>query len=159
MCLSVLPAWICVYHVCAWCLRRPKRISELPEARMTEGCELSCVFWKQNFGPLQELWALLISESSLQPSKCALKWKIKAWHPLPVFIPLQHVLLFFSSPVLSSLSLGLNLYVDITFIQLICFQGSLHLVSILFSFSFLYYSFYFDGMRDWTPDLEHARQQ
>lgn len=98
---------------------------------MPENCELSYVFWEQNFGPLQELSALFKTESFLQASKCAFKWKIKAWRPLRVSISLEHIL-FLSSPVLPSLFLDLNSYVYY-FIQLVCLR--------IFTFDF-YFAFF-----------------
>lgn len=148
MCLGVLPPRMCVYHICAWCCRRPKRTSEFSGTRMPEGCELSCVFWEQNFGPLKELSVFFRTESFLQASKCALKWKIKAWHPLLVSILLEHVL-FLYSKVLPSLFLDLNLYMSI-FIQLIYFKN----LYIWFLFCFLSFIIPFfwcyEGLNLWT---------
>lgn len=156
--MGVLPAWMYVYHVCAWCCWRPKRTSEFSGTRMPEGCELSCVFWEQNFGPLQELSALFRTKSFLQVSKCVLKWKIKAWRPLLVSIPLEHVLFLFS-PVLPSSFLDLNLYMFIIFIKLVCFKN-LYIWFLFFflSFSFFYYSIFSVLWGVEPRAFEHIRQ-
>lgn len=34
VCMIVLPACMCLYHICAWCLRRSDRITELLQHRV-----------------------------------------------------------------------------------------------------------------------------
>lgn len=60
-------ACICVYeNMHAWYSWRLKKDSWPPRIKITNSYEPQCECWEPKFGPLQEQWILLTSESSLQ---------------------------------------------------------------------------------------------
>lgn len=69
MYLSILPACLYVYCVCAWCLQKPEVDIEFPGPGVTVGCELPYGCWKPNCGPgpLQKEQVSLIADPFLQP--------------------------------------------------------------------------------------------
>lgn len=67
MCMVVLLVCFSVFHLCAWYLQRPEEGVESPRTRLTDACELSCMYWKLNLGHLEVRQVLLTAESSIQP--------------------------------------------------------------------------------------------
>lgn len=66
MSMGVLPAWLSVYHVHAWCPPRPEGNAGSPGTRVI-GSRLPFGFWEPNLGPLQKQPLLLTTEPFLQP--------------------------------------------------------------------------------------------
>lgn len=70
MCVSVLPACMCLHRVCAWSPQRSEAVVERSETGVTGSCEppgyLGCGCWEENSGSLQDRQAPSTSESTLQ---------------------------------------------------------------------------------------------
>ena len=64
-CLSVFPAHMSVFHICAVFTEARGSIST-PRTRVTDGCVSSCGYWEPNLGLQQELPVLLTAEPSHQ---------------------------------------------------------------------------------------------
>lgn len=56
---------ISVYHIYAWCPRRPKEGLRTHGPGVTDSYDLSCGCWKSNPGPVDEEPVLLTAEPSL----------------------------------------------------------------------------------------------
>lgn len=54
MCMMVLAACVCVYHVCVWYLCRSEEGVGSPRTGVMGGCEPSCGVWGWNPDPLKE---------------------------------------------------------------------------------------------------------
>lgn len=67
MSMSVLPACIYIYHMCALYLRRSHEGFGSPGTRVKDSCEL-CVFLELNLGLLQDDQVFLTSNSTLHPA-------------------------------------------------------------------------------------------
>jgi hypothetical protein len=52
VCMRVLPACICVYHVCTWCSQRSEEGIRFPGTGIVDGCGLPCECWESSPGPL-----------------------------------------------------------------------------------------------------------
>jgi hypothetical protein len=72
MCLGILPTYISINHVHAWCLQWPEQGVRSPGAGITDHCEPPCRCWELNPGPLQEQPVLLTTEPSFQLPKSVL---------------------------------------------------------------------------------------
>ena len=64
--VSVLPACIYVYLVCAWCLQSSGECISWPGTRVRAGSKPSYGCWAPTPGPLQEQQMLLTTEPSSQ---------------------------------------------------------------------------------------------
>lgn len=66
MCIHVFPAlWMCIIWMCL-VPTEIRRGCQVPETRVTEGCELPCRCWELNSDTLEEQLVLLSPEPSLQ---------------------------------------------------------------------------------------------
>lgn len=65
ICIDVLPVYVSVYNLQAWCLWSPEEADRSPGTGLTDGCELPRGCWELNHGPLQEQ-QVLRAEASLQ---------------------------------------------------------------------------------------------
>lgn len=52
--MGISPARMSVYHMCAWCSRRPEESIGSPGTRVTHNCELPHKCWDFNLDPLEE---------------------------------------------------------------------------------------------------------
>lgn len=80
MYMSVLPTCIFVYYMHAWC---PWRLAEgvrFLGTEVTDNCEVGCMFWEANSGPLEEQPLLLAAESSSSPSRLSLASQLVPCH-------------------------------------------------------------------------------
>ena len=64
--MSILPACIYVYDVCACCPQTLEEGIRSPVSGITDGCELSYGYQESHPGPLEEQPVLLSAEPSLQ---------------------------------------------------------------------------------------------
>lgn len=65
MCMSAVPEWMYVRHMCAWCLWMSDYVT-YARTRVMGGCEPTCRYWELNLGPLKEQQILLTIQPSLQ---------------------------------------------------------------------------------------------
>ena len=63
-CMGVLPAWMSVHHMHAWCPSRPEEGIRCPGTEVTDCWKQPCVCWDLNPGPLQKEQGLLTAEPS-----------------------------------------------------------------------------------------------
>lgn len=66
LCIGVLPAYMFIYHICAWCLQRPEESIRAPQTVITDLCEPQCGL--EPWIPGRTVSTLNLWESSLQPS-------------------------------------------------------------------------------------------
>jgi hypothetical protein len=64
MCVSVLPACMSVYHVCAWCPQGSEDGAEFTAAGVVGGCKPLCGCWEPN-----SVVFLILIWCSLRPGK------------------------------------------------------------------------------------------
>lgn len=55
--------------MCIQCPQSPDKAVRSPGTRVSDGCELLCLCWEQNPGPLEEQPVVFTAGSSLQPPK------------------------------------------------------------------------------------------
>jgi hypothetical protein len=67
--MSLFPACISVYHLCASCLWRSEEGIRFPESEVADSCEPPCRCLELNPGPPERHKVLLITEPSLQPPR------------------------------------------------------------------------------------------
>lgn len=62
--MGVLPLYMSAYHM-PGAYKGQKKI-RFPRMEVTDGCELSCMYWVSNLGPLEKKQVILTTESSFQ---------------------------------------------------------------------------------------------
>lgn len=63
--MAVLPTYVSVHHLLAWCPWSQDEHVGYPGTILTEDCRLTCGYWESNPGPLKEQPVILTSETSL----------------------------------------------------------------------------------------------
>lgn len=64
--IYVLPTWMSVYHLWAWCPQRPEGGIGFPGVGVTNSCHALCGYWDSILSSLQEQFMDLIVKPSLQ---------------------------------------------------------------------------------------------
>lgn len=64
ICIDVLPVYVSVYNLQAWCLWSPEEADRSPGTGLTDGCELPRGCWELNRGPVEGQRVLLTADIS-----------------------------------------------------------------------------------------------
>ena len=54
MYMGILPVYMYVYYVHAWCPQRPEEGTRAPGTGVKDGCVLPCGYWELDLHPLEE---------------------------------------------------------------------------------------------------------